>query len=92
MKGTDFLTFKDTGLLTNKRGMTVDNDVNVYGAVNCSHHVIVISPDGKRCLELLSENDGLRFPHVLDFERSTNQFLVANEKDTVLLFEVKSKN
>lgn len=92
MKGTDFWTFKDTNVLTDPRGITVDNDGNVYVAVYNSHQVIVISSDGKRFLELLNEKDGLRFPHVLFFDRSTNQLLVANERDTAHLFQVASQS
>jgi hypothetical protein len=43
-----------------------------------SINVVVISPDGQRHRQLLSSNDGLVIPQVLDYERSTNKLLVAN--------------
>lgn len=91
-KGAEFWTFKDENVLTDPKGITVDNDGNVYVANPFSHEVFVISSDGKRCFELLSSKDGLRFPNVLDFDRSSNQLLVANERDTALLFHVTGKN
>lgn len=80
MKETDAWTFKDESVLQIPRGITVDNDDNVYVAFFGSCKDIVISSDGKRYLELLSEKDGFRSTNVLDYDRSTNQLLQANLK------------
>ncbi|CAC5395474.1 unnamed protein product [Mytilus coruscus] len=74
------------------RGITVDNDGNVYVASSGTNKVIVISSDGKRFMEMLSVKDGLYNPSVLDYDKSTNQLLVANESKTAFLFQVESKN
>jgi hypothetical protein len=49
---------------------------------------MVISPDGQRHRQLLSSNDGLSKPHVLDYDKSTNRLLVVNERSTGFLFDV----
>jgi DNA-binding beta-propeller fold protein YncE len=46
------------------RGISVDNDGNVYVVGNRSNNVVVISPDGQRHRKLLSFKDGLSYPFV----------------------------
>jgi hypothetical protein len=53
-----------------------------------SKNVVVISSDGQRHRQLLSNKDGLVSPVVLDYDRSTNNLLVVNERDTAFLFDV----
>jgi DNA-binding beta-propeller fold protein YncE len=80
--------FKDNRVLKGPHGISVDNDGNVY-VVGChSSNVMVISPDGQRHRQLLSSNDGLSKPHVLDYDKSTNRLLVVNERSTGFLFDV----
>ncbi|CAC5404683.1 unnamed protein product [Mytilus coruscus] len=89
--GTEVWTFKDESVMKFPRGITVDDDGNVYIVNQSSHSVIGISSDGKRCLDLLNAKDGLYNPKVLYYDRSTNQLLVGNESETALLFQVESK-
>ena len=71
--------FKDERILQCPRGISVDNDGNVYVVGNRSNNVVVISPDGQRHRTLLSFKDGLSYPFVLDYDRSTNMLLVVND-------------
>jgi DNA-binding beta-propeller fold protein YncE len=48
------------------RGISVDNDGNVYVVGGGSNNVVVISPDGQRHRQILSAGDGLVNPRVLD--------------------------
>jgi DNA-binding beta-propeller fold protein YncE len=88
LQGTTQWEFKYERVLRYPRGITVDNDGNVYVTGRDSNNVVVISPDGQRHKQLLSSKDGLVEPHVLDYERSTNKLLVVNRRDIAFLFDV----
>ena len=87
LHGTTQWEFNDKRVLERPQCISVDNDENVY-VVGWSSDVVVISPDGQRLRQLLSPNDGLLHPIVLDYEKSTNRLLVVNECDTAFLFDV----
>jgi DNA-binding beta-propeller fold protein YncE len=53
-----------------------------------SDNVVVISPDGQRHRQLLSSNDGLVKPRVLDYDNSNNRLLVVNASESAFLFDV----
>jgi DNA-binding beta-propeller fold protein YncE len=59
-------------------------DGNVYVVGFISHNVVVISHDGQRHRQLLSSKDGLSYPVVLDYDKSTNRLLVVNQTTTLL--------
>jgi len=86
--GTTQWEFKDTGVLKDPFGVSVDNDGNVYVVGNRSNNVVVISPDGQRYRQLLSSKDGLEEIRVLDYDKSTNSLLVVNESQSAFLFDV----
>ena len=88
LQGTTQWEFKDERVLNYPRGISVDNDGNVYVADHDSINVVVISPDGQRHRQLLSSKDGLVVPQVLYYERSTNRLLVVNERSLAFLFDV----
>ena len=80
--------FKDKRILQCPRDISVDNDGNVYVVGNRSNNVVVISPDGQRHRKILSFKDGLSYPFVLDYDRSTNRLLVVNDNSAGFLFNV----
>jgi len=88
LHGTTQWEFKDERVLQGACGISVDNDENVYVVGYCSNSVVVISSDGQRHRQLLSNKDGLVNPTVLDYDRSTNRLLVVNYRDTAFLFDV----
>jgi len=88
LHGTIQWEFKDTRVLRGSVGITVDNDGNVYVVGYFSDNVVVISPDGQRHRQLLSSNDGLKKPRVLDYDKSRNILLVVNDSSTAFLFDV----
>jgi DNA-binding beta-propeller fold protein YncE len=67
-----------TRVLQHPCGISVDNDGNVFVVGYSSNNVVVISSDGQRHRQLLSNKDGLVNPTVLDYDRSTNNLLVEN--------------
>ena len=80
--------FKDTRVLQGPYGISVDNDGNVYVVGYSTNNVVVISPDGQHHNQLFSSRDGLSYPRVLDYDRSTNRLLVVNVSSTAFLFDV----
>ena len=88
LHGTTQWEFKDTSVLKDSRGISVDNDGNVYVVGRNSNTVVVISPDGQRHRQVLSSGDCLVKPSALDYDKSTNRLLVVNESASAFLFEV----
>ena len=88
LHGTTLWEFNGEHVLQMPRGITVDNDGNVYVVGYQSNNVLLISPDGQRHIQLLSSKDGLVKPYVLDYDKSTNRLLVVNEHSTAFLFDV----
>ena len=61
----------------------------VYVAGYYSNNVIVLSPNGSQHTVLLSSQDGLEAPTGIDYDRSTNQLLVAKKSDKAFLYSIK---
>jgi DNA-binding beta-propeller fold protein YncE len=80
--------FKDERILEDPRGISVDNNGNVYVVGCISDNVVVFSPDGQRHRQMLSSEDGLVSPRALDYDKSTNMLLVVNQSESAFLFEV----
>jgi sugar lactone lactonase YvrE len=66
LHGTTQWEFKDQRVLQHPCGISVDNDGNVYVVGYSSNNVVVISPDGQRNRQVLSSEEGLVSPFVLD--------------------------
>jgi DNA-binding beta-propeller fold protein YncE len=88
LHGTTQWEFKDKHVLQYPHGISVDNDGNVYVVGYDTENVVVISPDGQRHRQLLSSKDGLSYPRLLDYDKSTNRLLVVNKSGTAFLFDV----
>ncbi len=88
LHGTAQWEFNDESVLRCPLGISVDNDGNVYVVGFHFNNVVVISPDGQRHRQLLSDKDGLVNPRLLDFDQSTNRLLVVNVSESAFLFDV----
>jgi len=88
LHGTTQWEFNGERVLKCPRGISLDNDGNLYVVGYKSNNVVVISPDGQRHIQLLSFKDGLVKPCVLEYDKSTNRLLVVNEERTAFLFDV----
>jgi DNA-binding beta-propeller fold protein YncE len=88
LHGTIQWEFKGERVLQCPRGISLDNDGNVYVVGYKSNNVVVISPDGQRHIQLSSSKDGLVNPCVLEYDKSTNRLLVVNQERTAFLFDV----
>ncbi|XP_076086192.1 uncharacterized protein LOC143056900 [Mytilus galloprovincialis] len=72
------------------RGVTTDNEGNVYVTDQRTNTVIVVSDDGKHYRELLTKSDGLNNPYGIYFDKKENILLVCNESnEKAFLFDVK---
>ena len=88
LHGTTQWEFNDEHVLVDPRGITVDNNGNVYVVGCSSNNVMVFSPVGQRHRQVLSSGDGLVQPRALEYDKSTNKLLVVNESESAFLFEV----
>jgi DNA-binding beta-propeller fold protein YncE len=70
--------FKDESVLNDPRGVTVDNDGNVYVTSYSSNSVVVLEPDGRHGRQILSSDNGLENPIGISFDESKNSLIVAN--------------
>jgi DNA-binding beta-propeller fold protein YncE len=62
IKGEKLWEFKDASVLKDPRGVTVDNNFNVYVTSFTSNRVLVLEPDGTQGRQLISRDDGLNGP------------------------------
>lgn len=71
---------KDENMITNPRGLTVDDNGNVFVVGRNSCNVVVISPDGKHCKQILTHEEGLDKPTAICFDKVRNQLIVTNKE------------
>jgi DNA-binding beta-propeller fold protein YncE len=88
IKGEKLWKFKDLSVLRDPRGVTVDNNSNVYVTSYSSNKVIVLEPDGRQGRQLISSEDGLKCPIGIYFDKSKNNLLVTNYKGTAFLYRM----
>ncbi|XP_071120903.1 uncharacterized protein [Mytilus edulis] len=87
MNGKEIWTFKNERILKYPHGIAVDNSGNVDVACSKSHHVVVISPDGQHCRILLSQDDALRNPCAIHFDRKGKHLLVINNYGDYFIYD-----
>ena len=78
IKGDKLWEFKDESVLKDPRGVTVDNNGNVYVTSHSSCSVVVLEPDGRQGRQIFSNDYGLIAPTGIYFDKSKNSFIVAN--------------
>ena len=90
MNGKVQWEFRDENVLVLPKGITTDNNNNIYVVSEESNSVVVISPDGQNYKVLLSERDGLNFPRPIHCDRASNQLLLAQTGGTGLLYNIST--
>jgi DNA-binding beta-propeller fold protein YncE len=88
IKGDKLWEFKDESMLKDPRGVTVDNDGNVYVASHSSSSVVVLEPDGRQGRQILSNDYELIAPTGIYFDKSKNSFIVANFFGPCFLYQM----
>ena len=86
IKGEKLWEFKDESVLKDPRGLTVDNNSNVYVTSYSSNKVVVLELDGRQGRQLISSEDGLNGPIGLYFDKSKNCLLVTNYRGPAFLY------
>ena len=87
IKGDKLWEFKDESVLTDPRGVTVDNDGNVYVTSYRSSSIIVLEPDGREGRQILSSDGGLEQPIGIYLDKSKNSLIVANFSGPYFLYQ-----
>lgn len=91
-EGNNLWTFQDTNLIKAPKGITVDETENIYVAGLYSNNVVVISPDGTRCTEILGSITDMSRIHAIDYNIMTKTLLVCSENGHVHLYNVLKNN
>ena len=88
IKGDKLWKYKVESVLKDPRGVTVDNDGNVYVTSYRSSSVVVIEPDGRQGRQILNSDDGLKNPIGISFDQSKNSLIVANYCGECFLYQM----
>lgn len=86
--GTQVWDFKDENVLKFPKGISVDNNGNVFVNGCSSENVVVISPDGKQCKQILNDDDGLYNPFGNFFDKDRKQLLVTNATQFAVVYNI----
>ncbi|CAC5373365.1 unnamed protein product [Mytilus coruscus] len=81
--------YKDESIFKWIRGITIDNDSNVYVIYCRSNSVVVLSPDGKHARRLLGQENGIEYPCYIYFDKGRNILLVTNFMGPSFLYNIK---
>lgn len=87
--GSNVWTFKDKLVLNEPRAITVDDKGHVYVVGEKSSNVVIISNDGKHHTQILTKNDGLRFPSAIFYDKKNRHMLVANTEKTAFFYTTR---
>ena len=88
LTGQQMWTFKDENVLRAPMGIALDKNRNVYVAGMGTNNVVVLSPDGKNCRQILTKSDGLNEPYSLRINNDRNELLVCNVRGPSFLFSL----
>ncbi|VDI72442.1 Hypothetical predicted protein [Mytilus galloprovincialis] len=85
--GQKFWEYKDESTLKPIRGVTIDNDSNVYVAFYGNDHIVVLSPDGKDVRKLGGDH-GINCSYGIHFDQGRNILLVTNMHGKAFLYYI----
>jgi DNA-binding beta-propeller fold protein YncE len=80
--------YKDVAVLTDPLCVTVYNNSNVYVTSNSYNTVVVVEPDCRQGMQLISSDDGLNEPIGIYFDKSENSLLVTSDRGPVFLYHM----
>ena len=76
-------------VLRKPAGIALDQNSNVFVAGNGTNNVVVLSPDGKNCRQILTKDDGLNEPCSLRINIDRSELLVCNKNGPAFLFSLQ---
>jgi uncharacterized protein YebE (UPF0316 family) len=77
-----------TARLWNKLHQVRQKKSKHYVAGKGTHNVVVVSPGGKNCREILTQRDGLNKLYSLRINIDRNEFLVCNKNGPAFVFSL----
>lgn len=80
--------YEDGSILKSIRGVTIDNDSNVYVISFGNSSLVVLSPDGRDARQLLGEENGIKSSYGIHFDQGRNILLVTNLRGTVFVYKI----
>jgi DNA-binding beta-propeller fold protein YncE len=78
----------DENVIREPIGVALDKNRNVYVAGNGTNNVVVLSPDGKNCRQILTKSDGLDEPSSLRINIDRSELLVCNKNGPAFLLSL----
>jgi sugar lactone lactonase YvrE len=81
--------FRDQNVLRKPKGIALDKNRNVYVSGMGTNNVVVLSPDGKNCRQILTKSDGLNEPYSLRINIDRSELLVCNANGPAFLFSLQ---
>ena len=91
MSGKVQWEFYDENVLNVPRGITTDNNNNIFVVGAGSNNVVVISSDGQSHKVLISHRDGVKLPREMHCDRASNQLLLTNDgENTGVLYDIST--
>ena len=88
LTGQQTWAFKDKNLLREPVGIALDKNRNVYVAGKGTNNVVVLSPDGRNCRQILTKSDGLDEPYSLRINIDRSELLVCNTDGPAFVFSL----
>jgi outer membrane protein assembly factor BamB len=88
LTGQQIWAFKGENVIREPMGIALDKNRNVYVAGKGTNNVVVLSPDGKNCREILTQSDGLNKPYSLRINIDRNELLVCNKNGPAFVFSL----
>jgi hypothetical protein len=73
---------------TSTKEIALDKNKNVYMVGRETQNVVVLSPDGKNCRQILAKSDGLNESISLCINIDRNELLVCNMNGPAFLFSL----
>ena len=88
LTGEENWTFNNQHVLRQPVGIALDKNKNAYVAGKGTNNVVILSPDGINCTQILTKSDGLNEPHSLRINIDRSELLVCNETGPAFLFSL----
>ncbi|XP_063399493.1 uncharacterized protein LOC134684140 [Mytilus trossulus] len=86
--GTLVWEFKEETILKEPRGITTDDNGNIFVVCRESCNVLILSPDGKQYKQILNKDNGLNAPSTVFFHKIRKQLLVTNSSKIAHLYDI----
>lgn len=89
LKGKIIWKFRDQAVLKAPSCIDIDGNGFVYVIGKRTCNVVVISPDGRKCRQLLTKKDGLENAQALSCDKQANELLIANSCNIIFRYKLE---